>query len=206
MRSLHQIGDLTLFQSFLRALAARSAQLLSLSDLARDIGVAVNTIKTWLSILEATFQIIILRPYFANLGKRLVKSPKVYFTDTGLLCHLVGLKNLEHALAGPMAGAIFETAVLLEIEKAMLGQGVSPALYFWRTSYGQEVDFVIDNGTELIPVEAKLSATPRPAMATGLLKFKELYGKKVAKAYLIHSGNQSLPLAPNVVAQPFVTL
>src|SRR5262249_39172596 len=119
VRSLRQVGDLTSFQSFLRALAARSAQLLVFSDLARDLGVAVNTIKAWVSILEATFQIVVLRPYFANVGKRLVKTPKIYFTDTGTLCYLSGLRDPEHAAAGPMAGAIFETAVLSEIIKAL---------------------------------------------------------------------------------------
>ena len=89
---MRQVGDLTLFQNFLRALAARCGQLLNLSDVARDLGIAVNTAKAWLSVLEATYQILVLRPYFVNVGKRLVKSPKVYFTDTGTLCALVGLK------------------------------------------------------------------------------------------------------------------
>jgi len=110
VRTLRNVGDLTQFQNFLRALAARSAQLLNLSELARDLGVAVNTAKTWLSVLEATYQVIVLRPYFANIGKRLVKTPKVYFTDVGTLCYLVGLRDPEHAASGPMGGAIMETA------------------------------------------------------------------------------------------------
>jgi len=89
VRSLRQVGDLSQFQSFLRALAARSAQLLNLTELARDIGVAVNSIKAWLSVLEATYQVVVLRPHFANIGKRLVKTPKVYFTDVGTLCYPV---------------------------------------------------------------------------------------------------------------------
>ena len=104
MRALRLVGDLTLFQSFLRALAARCGQLLNLSDVARDLGVAVNTARAWLSVLEATYQVMVLRPYFANVGKRLVKTPKVYFTDTGTLCALVGLKSTDHAAAGPMGG------------------------------------------------------------------------------------------------------
>jgi len=97
VRSLRQIGDLGRFRSFLRAVAARTGQLLNLSDIARDLGVAVNTAKAWLSVLEATHQVFIVRPYFANIGKRLVKAPKVYFTDPGTLCHLTGLKDPEHA-------------------------------------------------------------------------------------------------------------
>jgi predicted AAA+ superfamily ATPase len=106
IRSLRQIGDLTQFQMFLRAVAAKSAQLLHLSNIAKDIGVAVNTIKAWLAILEATYQIIIVRPYFANITKRLVKTPKVYFTDVGTLCYLMGLRNIDHLLSGPMAEGI----------------------------------------------------------------------------------------------------
>ncbi|HRX87505.1 MAG TPA: ATP-binding protein, partial [Phycisphaerae bacterium] len=119
VRSLRQVGDLTQFQSFVRALAARSAQLLNLTELARDLGVAVNTVKSWLSVLEATHQVFVLRPYFENFGKRLVKSPKVYFTDVGTLCYLVGLKDAEHAAQGPMAGSIMETAVLGELVKRL---------------------------------------------------------------------------------------
>ena len=129
VRNLRNIGDLTLFQTFLRALALRSAQLLNLSELARDVGVAVNTAKDWLSILEASFQVFIVRPYFVNLGKRLVKSPKVYFTDTGLLCYLVGLRDIEHAASGPMGGAIFENLVVAELFKTSLHRGEEPSSF-----------------------------------------------------------------------------
>src|SRR6266700_760452 len=159
VRSLRQVGDLISFQSFLRALAARTGQLLNLSDVARDLGIAVNTAKAWLSVLEATFQVIVVRPYHVNVGKRLVKTPKVYFTDTGALCHLAGLKDPEHALAGPLGGAIFETAVLLETVKALINRGEEPQVYFWRTSAGLEVDMVVEAGGKLIPIEVKLSAT-----------------------------------------------
>ncbi len=104
VRSLRRVGSLTLFQSFVRALAARSGQLFNASGLSRDLGIAVNTVKAWLSVLEATHQIFIVRPYFANVGKRLVKAPKVYFTDTGTLCHLTGLRDPDHAAFGPLAG------------------------------------------------------------------------------------------------------
>src|SRR5712692_7894196 len=123
VRALRQVGDLTLFQNFLRALAARCGQLLNLSDIARDLGIAVNTAKAWLSVLEATYQVLILRPYFANIGKRLVKTPKIDFTDTGTLCTLVGLKSPEHAASGPMGGGIFESAVIMEVFKTLAHRG-----------------------------------------------------------------------------------
>ncbi|MCE5254081.1 MAG: ATP-binding protein [Actinomycetia bacterium] len=206
VRVLRQVGDLTLFQAFLRALAARSGQLLNLTDLARDLGAAVNTAKAWLSVLEATHQVRILRPYFANVGKRLVKTPKVYFTDTGILCFLAGLRDATHAASGPMAGPIFETAVLAELVKGLGRRGRDPEVYFWRTATGAEVDFVVDTGSALIPIEAKTSATPRPAMAAGIAAFRELLGDKAAPGYVVHAGDVRLPLAPGVTALPFAEL
>jgi len=206
VRSLRQIGDLTLFQSFLRTLAARSGQLLNVTDVARDLGIAVNTAKAWLSVLEATFQVVVLRPYFANIGKRLVKTPKIYFTDVGTLCHLSGLKDPDHAAAGPMGGAIFETAVLTEIMKTLLHRGENPQVYFWRTSYGAEVDIVVDAGGKLIPIEVKLSATPRPAMADHITTFRNIFGDKAAPGYVVHPGEIRLPLAQDVTALPFSDL
>lgn len=206
VRSLRQVGDLISFQSFLRALAARTGQLLNLTDVARDLGMAVNTAKAWLSVLEATFQVIVLRPYYANVGKRLVKTPKVYFTDTGMLCYLAGLKDPDHAAAGPLGGPIFETAVLLQIVKAFVNRGEEPQIHFWRTSVGVEVDLVVEAGGKLIPIEVKLSATPRPAMASGIRAFQEDLGEKAGPGFVIHPGEVRLPLAPKVVALPFAEL
>ena len=206
VRTLRQVGDLTQFQSFLRALAARSAGLLHLSDLSRDLGIAVNTAKAWLSILEATYQIIVLRPYFANVGKRLVKTPKVYFIDVGTLCYLAGLRDPEHAASGPMGGAIFETVVIMEIFKTLIERGIDPQIYFWRTSTGTEVDTVIEVIPRLIPIEIKLSFTPRPAMASGIKTFREDFGDRAAPGYVIHTGNIRLPLGSGVTALPFTEL
>ena len=154
MRTLRQVGDLTQYQSFLRVLAARSAQLVNLTDVSRDLGVAVNTIKAWLSVLEATYQVIVLRPYFANVGKRLVKTPKVYFTDVGTLCYLAGLKDPAHAASGPMGSAIMETAVLSEIFKTLTHRGIDPQIYFWRTLAGTEVDFVVEATQGWLPLRS----------------------------------------------------
>jgi hypothetical protein len=206
VRTLRQVGDLSQFQSFLRALASRTAQLLSLTDLARDLGVAVNTIKAWLSVLEATYQVIVLRPYFANVGKRLVKTPKVYFTDVGTLCYLTGLKDPEHAASGPMGGPIMEAAVLSEIVKTLTHRGVEPQVYFWRTSTGQEVDIVVETGGKLVPIEVKLVATPRPAMAASLRTFREDFGDRALPGYVVHPGNVRLPLGSDTTALPFTEL
>ena len=206
VRTLRLIGDLTQFQNFLRTLAARSAQLLNLTDVARDLGVAVNTTKAWLSVLEATYQVIVLRPYFANVGKRLVKTPKVYFTDVGTLCYLAGLKDPEHAASGPMGGAIMETAVLSEIVKTLTHRGVDPQVYFWRTTAGTEVDIVIETGQGLVPIEVKLSGTPRPAMASAIKTFHRDLGDKAMPGYVVHPGDVTLPLGSGVTALPFADL
>ncbi len=206
VRALRQVGDLTQFQNFLRALAARSGQLLNLADTARDLGVAVNTAKAWLSVLEATFQVVVLRPYFANLGKRLVKTPKVYFTDLGTLCYLVGLRDPKHAAAGPMAGPIFETAVLSEILKSLYHRGEQPQVFFWRTSAGTEVDIIVEHDNQLIPIEVKVSGTPHPAVAAGIRSFQEFFGKKASHGHVVHTGDVRLPLGEKVTAIPFTEL
>ena len=206
VRTLRNIGDLTQFQGFLKLLAARNGQLLNLTDFARDLGTAVNTVKAWLSVLEATYQVVVLRPYFANVGKRLVKTPKVYFSDVGTLCHLAGLKDPEHAASGPMGGWIMETAVLAEIVRAIVHRGEEPRIYFWRTSAGEEVDFVVEYEGKLVPIEVKTSATPRPAMASLIVKFQEDMGKRAMPGYVIHAGEIRLPLGGGVTALPFSEL
>lgn len=206
VRMLKQIGDFIQFQSFLRALAARSAQLLNQTELARDLGVAVNTVKAWLSVLEATWQIVVLRPYFANVGKRLVKTPKIYFTDVGTLCHLVGLRDPDHAALSPMAGAIMETAVVTELIKTYVHRGIEPQIYFWRTAAGTEVDFIVEDGGKLIPIEVKLSSTPNPRMANAITVFRRDFSKKAMRGYVVHPGDAKLPLGKDATALPFIEL
>ena len=206
VRNLRNIGDLTLFQIFLRALAARSAQILNLSELARDVGVSVNTAKAWISILEASFQILILRPYYANIGKRLIKSPKIYFVDTGLLCYLVGLRDIEHAAAGPMGGAIFENLVVADLFKIAMHRGEEPSLYFWRTVAGAEVDVVVETQNAMIPLEIKLSETPRPEMARELIGFQRDFKGKTGPGYVIYPGNMILPLGQGITTLPLMNL
>jgi len=180
--------------------------LLNLTDLAKDLGLALNTAKAWLSMLEATYQVLVLRPYFANIGKRLVKTPKVYFTDVGTLCYLSGLKDPAHAAAGPLGGAIMETAVLSEIVKTLMHRGLDPSVYFWRTSVGSEVDFLIEFGIKLVPVEVKLSATPRPSMAASIKTLRDDLGDRAAPGYVIHRGDMRIPLGSEVTALPFAEL
>lgn len=206
IRNVRQVGDLTQFQMFLRSLASRSAQLFQITDIAGNIGVAVNTIKAWLAILEATYQIVILRPYFANINKRLVKMPKVYFLDVGTLCYLTGLRDVDHLISGPMAGAVVETFIFSEIFKRISGRGIDPHLYFWRTSTGAEVDLLIETQEGLIPIEVKASSTPSPHMADGIASFYKDMPQKTQNGYVVHLGDTTLPLGNRVTALPFAKL
>ena len=203
VRNLRQIGDLAAFQSFIRVLAARSGQLLNLADISRDLGVALNTAKAWLGVLEATYQVVVVRPYFENVGKRLVKTPKVYFTDTGILSYLTSVATAAHAAAGPMAGAIIETAVLGEILKDRLNRGLAPRIHFWRTSTGSEVDFLLEDEGQLMAIEVKAGATPRPAMADGIHALRQDLKGRLGAGYVIHTGPGVLPLGQGVTAVPF---
>lgn len=203
VRSLRNIGDLGRFQLFLRALAARNAQVLNLSNLSRDIGITVNSVKAWLSVLEASYQVYILRPFFVNVGKRLIKTPKVYFTDLGTLCYLLGFHDPEQAMESPLAGSLFETAVVDEVLKALLHQGIEPRMYYWRTLAGAEVDLVLEKGDELLPIEVKASTTPKPETARHLRVFKHDFPERVLRGYVIHPGELTLPLGDGFIALPF---
>ncbi len=174
IRTLYDIGNLRDFEHVLRLLAARCSQQLNLSTLSRDVGVSVNTIKRWVSILEACRIIYLLPAYYRNLGQRVVKAPKVYFIDSGLVCYLTGLRDEHHLMAGPMAGALFENFCIQEALKASLVRGARPRLSYLRTKSGFEIDLVVESDKgALYPFEFKISKTPKPVMADALEHFIE---------------------------------
>ena len=203
VRDLRQIGDLMQFRAFVEALAARSAQLLNLSALSRELGIAVNTAKAWLGVLEATHQVTLIRPYAANVGKRLARTPKLFFNDVGLLCHLVGLETPAHAARSPMSGAIMETAVVGEILRRLRGRGIMPRVYHWRTTAGSEVDLLVEVDGRIVPVEIKQGATPHPRMARHVLGLRRDLGPDTHPGFIIHGGDVRLPLGEGVRALPF---
>ncbi|MBI5140604.1 MAG: ATP-binding protein [Nitrospirae bacterium] len=177
VRNIINVGSLRDFSRFLRAAAARTAQILSLADLSRDVGVSPNTVKSWISVLQASRIIQILEPYHRNLGKRLAKSPKLYFLDTGLAAHLAGLRTWDEAARSPMAGALWETYVFNQLLAALLSAGeTSPPLYFWRTKDGHEIDFLLERGGRFVAVEAKLTETPGLDSLKGFGALKDYYG------------------------------
>ena len=178
IRSLYDIGSLREFHRFMQLLSIRCTQMLNMSSFATDLGVSVTTIKRWLSVLEAGRIIFLLPPHFNNLGKRITKMPKVYFLDTGLACHLAGIRDREQLLEGPMAGALFENYCLQETVKSFANRGEQPLLSYLRTNNGLEVDLIIE-GADLrpLPVEIKLSRTPSAAMASSLIRYTSLFAK-----------------------------
>lgn len=202
IRTLYNIGDLRDFQRFVRLLAARCGQQLNMSDFSRDLGVSVPTVKSWLSILEASRVVYLLPPYYTNLGKRITKAPKVYFIDIGLACNLAGIRDEAHLFNGPMAGHLFENFCIQETVKFYLGKGVQPPLYYLRTGNGLEVDLLIEpSAGVLIPVEIKLSKTPASQQARTLTSFRESFTQlNPAPGLLLSLADQTRPLTREVTA------
>jgi len=206
VRQLRQIGDLADFQRFLQLLAAFNGQTMNLSNFSRDLGVAVNTIKAWISILEASGQVITIKPFYINKGKRIIKSPKVYFLDTGLLCYLSGIVSVSQVFKGPLSGQLFETIVLGEIIRSFYNLGKIPRIFWWRTSYGEEVDFIVEERGKLIPIEVKLSAKADNKMIKGLSSFCSLFSSKIDIAYLVNLSMEKVILGKQIMSLPFFNL
>ncbi|HXU29542.1 MAG TPA: ATP-binding protein [Thermoanaerobaculia bacterium] len=206
VRSVLGVRDLGTFQVFLRLAAARTGQVLNLVDLARDVGVSPPTIRQWLSVLEASHQIFFLRPYFENFGKRLIKSPKLYWLDTGLVCLLLGLKDEDAVLRGPMAGALFESAVVAEIAKLFYHRGQPPALWYWRSREGHEVDLLVELSGKLHPIEIKITTTPRPAHVDNLVRWRSLVGEMAGSGLMVASAGNASSLVPEIRVLPWSQL
>lgn len=179
VRILTNIGDIRDFHRFIQLLAAQVGQILDMSIYARDIGVTVPTIKRWLSILEASYVVFTLPPFYENFGKRIIKSPKVYFYDTGLVSYLTGIKNFEHYDQGPLAGNLFENYIISEILKNECHHASQSALYFLRTYNKDEIDLIIDNKVKKTFIEIKKSATFNPKMLKGLMQLAPEEGERL---------------------------
>ena len=184
LANLRRLGE---FEVFIRLLAGRVGQLLNVSSLSDDAGVAVNTVKEWLSVLDASYVIRLLRPYYRNFGKRFVRSPKIYFTETGLVAYLLGIREPSQVATHPLMGNLFENMVVMDVLKSRLNDGKEPDMYFIRTSNGTEADIVLENGGRLDIYEIKASSTFRPDMASNLEALSSLTGA-VARRKVIYCG------------------
>jgi predicted AAA+ superfamily ATPase len=189
IRQLINIKDFALFDKFMKLLAGRAGQLVDYSSLANDVGTSANTINNWLSILEASFVIFKLPPFFENFGKRVVKSPKYYFFDTGFLAYLLGIETAGQVSRDPLVGQMFENLIVIECLKARCNAGKVPNLYFFRDSNGNEVDILIQNGRELIAIEVKSGATYKGSLLKGLKRIRSL-SPSVSQCYLVYSGDE----------------
>jgi len=191
VREIINVVDLETFDRFLRLCAARNGQLLNLTSLSTDCGITHTTARRWLSILEASFLVALLRPHHRNFGKRLIKTPKLYFLDQGLLCYLLRIRSPEELRFHASRGAIFESFVVAELTKAALNLGREPDLYFWRDATGHEVDILIDQGATLVPVEVKSGETVTGDFFTGLTFFRDLAGAQSTPAALVYAGDRT---------------
>lgn len=194
VREMSQIGDLRDFKRFIRLLASRVGQILNLSEFSRDLGVSVPTIKRWISILEAAYVVFLLPPYYKNFGKRLVKSPKLYFWDVGLVSSLVGIETRDQYANGPMAGAIFENYVISELMKDRAHTGVNGEFYYFRTNHGMEVDLIEEKGQDVHLYEIKSSRTYKSKMIEHLESFGDC-----KEGFLVYRG-ESLELKGKIRA------
>ena len=181
VRQVLQIGDLLTFQAFLRMCAGRAGQLLNLSGLGADCGITHATARSWISVLEATYIAFRLPPLHVNIGKRLIKTPKLYFYDSGLLCYLLGIRTPDQLEVHPLRGSIFESWVASEILKAYLNRGQTPQMFFFRDRAGTEVDFVLDRGTDWLGVEVKAGRTVASDYFSGLDQLRQSFASKTKK-------------------------
>ena len=191
VRSVVNVGDIETFGRFVQLAAGRCGQLLNLSGLASDCGISHTTARRWLSVLEASFIVTLLRPHHKNFGKRLIKSPKLYFLDTGLLCYLLRIHTPEELFHRAERGAVFESFVVSEMYKNFLHRGEQPCLYFWRDAAGHEIDVVIDLGAGLIPVEVKSAETVVSDFFNNLLYWRNLTGDEKSPTALIYGGDRA---------------
>lgn len=190
VRQLLKIQELETFQRFVRLCAGRSGQLLNLSSLATECGITHNTAKAWISVLEASYLVFLLRPHHANFNRRLIKMPKLYFYDVGLVSWLLGIRTVEQMANHPLRGNIFETFIIAELIKSRLNRGERPNLYFWRDSNGNEVDVIVEDGNSLMPIEIKSGKTVARDSFAGLDKWRALAGDTAREPTLIYGGNE----------------
>lgn len=206
VRSLLQVKNLRTFENFLKMCASQSAQLMNYSNLANGLGVSAPTIREWISLLETSGLIFILPSFFENFSKRIVKTPKIFFADVGLLCHLLSIRNIEQLKSHPLLGSIFETFVISECFKRFYNIGETPPLYFWRDQSGQEIDLLIYKGQTSFPIEIKLSQSFHSDFKKPIESWFDLKGNQAKKGAVIYGGKQPLQTKSNVPAIPWFML
>ena len=201
VRQIVNVNNLHLFQKFMRLLVGRIGQLLNYSSLSTEVGVDEKTVKSWISILETSFLCFTLQPHFNNFSKRLVKTPKLYFYDTGLACSLLGIKKREDIAQHWAKGALFENMLIADLMKAYYNRGERPPLYFWRDNTGNELDCLIDTGLTYKAIEIKSGTTIQSGFFKNLAYYERLSGIGAENVYLLYAGDKDSKRADgNVVS------
>lgn len=199
VRNILNVGSLRDFERFLRACAARCGQMLNMSELGRDVGISTPTVKTWLSVLQASNQVLLLEPYYRSMGKRISKTPKLYFTDTGLAAYLMGFSGPDALWSSHQAGAFWETYVVGQWLRWRDWHAPSLGLWYWRDQGGNEVDLLLEKDARLFPVECKLKEKPVSKDLQGIKRLKDFYGDaSVSHAYIASPTDACFDLAPDV--------
>lgn len=206
IRNLKQVGDLGQYEIFLRACAVRTGQILDLTSIAREIGISFTTAKRWLSLLETGYQVLLVYPYYRNIGKRLVKRPKIYFTDTGLASYLMGLNSAETLTPSSSFGPLFETLVVTDFWKRFLHHGQTPSIYYLRTRDGLEVDLIIELAGKLNLVEIKSSTSLRPEHLRPLIIAQRDLGNRVNKSFVVSNFKETFTLDNKIKNIPISSL
>lgn len=191
LRQLSQIDNLHLFEKFVHLLATRVGQLLNLTSLANDLGVSQPTLRHWTSLLEASYIITLLPPFYKNIGKRLIKTPKLYFFDVGFAAYLLGIETSGQLPHHPLRGALFENFMVVELLKKRFNLAKASNLYFYRDRTGNEVDVVLERALDFIPIEIKSAQTPHATFNTSIEYFRRLFPQKVKKSFVIYGGESS---------------
>ncbi|MCB2222036.1 MAG: ATP-binding protein [Bacteroidetes bacterium] len=190
VRSLINIKDISLFRKFMKLCAGRTGQIFNASQLANETGVSVNTIKSWVSVLETSFIVYLLPPWYDNINKRLVKSPKLYFYEIGLVTYLLGITNPDQLQRDPLRGGLFENLVINELVKKHYNSGMDANVFFFRDKHGNEIDLLMPRGNKLIPVEIKSSQTYHKEFNKNINYIKKIYPDRIKKSYLVYGGVQ----------------
>ena len=189
VRQLINIGDLALFQNFLSLCAGRTGQIINHSVLANEIGVSSKTIQRWFSVLEASYIVFFLQPFHKNYNKRIIKSPKLYFYDTGLVTHLLKINAVEEIQLHFAKGALFENLIIAELKKKYWNRGKEAPFYYWRESNSNEVDLIIDKGIKQLAIEIKSGKTIREEFFKGVFYWQKLSETKTENSYLVYGGD-----------------
>lgn len=206
IRALLNVKNLRTFEHFLLLCASRSGQLLNYSDLSGALGISEPTVKEWISILETSGILFILPPYFENFSKRIVKAPKIYFVDTGLLCYLLSIRNIDHLKTHPLLGNIFETFLISECFKRFHSLGETPPLYFWRDQTKNEIDLLIYNGQTAFPIEIKLSQSFHSDFKKIIEHWLDLKTNRAEKGFVVYCGEHPAQLNTSIPSIPWYML